>query len=398
MSRAGKTPTGVDRVELAYLRFVLECPEPCFGLIRTSLGFVLLDRSGLSGVLARLTGALAWGPADRLARVVRNLSPERKKSESDLRRLSLARSRPMFLKRMLRKHVPNGATYFNVGHTNLTERVIWALKHGLNARIAVFVHDTIPLDFPQFQRSGSVHRFAGFLARVEKSADLILCNSAVTKRDIERHLLKRSPSLKTAVAHLGVDLHCSQNMDNMSAPHVPVPFFLCVGTIEPRKNHALLLDVWHKMAAEMDATEVPSLVICGHRGWCNEEVFDRLDQSPLRDHKIFEFSNLSDGQIGRLMQTSAGLLFPSFAEGFGLPPVEATAMGVPVVCGELDVIREILQDKPIYASVTDSYAWEQAILDLARQHQEKGSADRATSTRYTPPTWDAHFNVVLKVT
>ena len=130
--------------------------------------------------------------------------------------------------------------------------------------------------------------------------------------------------------------------------------------------------------------DLPQLVIAGGRGWANAAVFARLDARPPG---VIEAPGLSDGALVTLLQGSAGLLFPSLAEGFGLPPAEAAALGVPVIANPLPELREVLGDYPVYLPVTDSYSWLETIERTMPQ------ADRAH--RFTPPRWEDHFNTVL---
>lgn len=386
--RAGRVLTGVDRVELAYLRALLERPEPVFGLVRTRLGYVLLDRLGLSEFSQRLTGAVDWGAPDRLSAVMRGMEEQQKRVESDLRRLALVRCLPPRLSRMLAKHLPKGSAYLNVGHSNLTDRVLFAAKHGAGMRIAVMIHDTIPLDFPQTQRPETKDAFREMLKRVRAKADVILCNSDQTRADVVRHMQAWGPVPDQLVAHLGVDLARAAPVSVASAP-----YFVTVGTIEPRKNHALLLDLWEEMAKGADC---PQLLICGARGWRNEAFLARLDASTLLGDRILECPDLTDGQITALLQGSCGLLFPSLAEGYGLPPIEAAALGVPVVCNDLPVYREILGDIPVYAGIEDRYLWLRTIRGMMQAPRADGQTDAAQ--RFTPPTWQQHFNAVLRLT
>ncbi|SMX33743.1 glycosyltransferase family 4 protein [Maliponia aquimaris] len=378
ISRAGRPMTGVDRVEFAYLTHLMQA-GPLWGLVRTSLGYVLLDPSGCARLRDRLQ-AQDWGPADRLSRIVRDIDPMRARAEADLRRLCRARCLPLRLPAMLRRHLPRGVTYLNTGHTNLTERVLAALR-GVGARVSVFIHDTIPLDHPQFQRPGTVDRFRSFLARAAR-ADLLICNSRQTEGDLARHLGARLP--QTVAAPLGLDLTTPTE-----APKGPWtdPYFVTLGTIEPRKNHGFLLDLW-------DDIPDAHLLICGSRGWENHATFARLDARPPRIH---ELAGLDDSQVAALLTGSAGLLFPSLAEGYGLPPVEAAALGVPVLVNDLPIYREVLGDIPVYAPVSDGYLWRQEINRMAGHHRAgRTRADQAP--RFAPPTWEAHFKTVLTMT
>lgn len=393
LRRAGRGLTGIDRVELAYLRAILAAQTPAFGLARSRLGYVVLDRTGLDAFCQRIEGAVPWGPPDTLTRVMRGMRPDQQCAESDLRRWALDRCLPQRLGAMLHRVLPEGAAYLNVGHSNLTDRVLSSMKHQAKARIAVMIHDTIPLDLPQVQRPETRPAFSAMIRRVRALADLVICNSDQTRQDVIRHMQALGPVPDCVVAHLGVDLAPPQPVQMPTGFDPQAPYFLTVGTIEPRKNHALLFSLWEEMAQH---PECPQLVICGARGWENAPVFAWLDDHPLVGQTVFECPGLTDGQITTLLQGSRGLLFPSVAEGYGLPPIEAAAQGIPVICADLPVYREILGDIPVYAGIYDRYLWQQKIKELAHPVQADGQATMAQ--RFLPPTWQQHFNAVLRLT
>jgi glycosyltransferase involved in cell wall biosynthesis len=217
--------------------------------------------------------------------------------------------------------------------------------------------------------------------RVADHADLILCPSESAARDIMRHMtdLPRKPPVRPV--HLGVDLVAPAPLIGFAPAD---PYFVTLGTIEPRKNHALLLDVWQSLGPD-----APQLYICGARGWNNVEVFARLDAGVPG---VTELPGLPDAQLATLIAGARALLFPSLAEGFGLPPVEAAARGTPVVCGDLAVTREILGEIPVYLDATMPELWKKEIIGLAE------ASPRLHGPDYAPPTWDSHFKTVLSLT
>ncbi|MFZ5963122.1 glycosyltransferase [Thalassococcus sp. BH17M4-6] len=378
--RAGRRMTGVDRVEFAYLDHLLTDPVPLFGLVRTSLGYALLDAAGCAALHERVRTD-GWGAVGWLSRGLARRDEMRARAESDVRRLARARCLTPGLARMLRR-VPAGASYLNTGHSNLTVRLLAALK-ARKARIAVLIHDTIPLDTPQFQRPETLAKFDAFLQRAGRQADLIICNSAQTQKDVIRHLAGPPPD--TLVAHLGVPVPTPGPVPQGAWTNRP--YFVALGTVEPRKNHTLLLDLWDDLTAEQGG-EAPRLLICGARGWENDAVLARLDRGVRHVH---ELPGLDDGAVFGLLAGSAGLLFPSLAEGYGLPPIEAAALGVPVLCHDLPIYREVLADIPVYADVNDRYLWKITINELV-QRQTTG---RDHKNVFAPPTWTAHFKTVL---
>ena len=373
MRRAGRVLTGIDRVELAYLNVVITDPVPAFALIRTPLGYILLDQAGMS----QLVNPLSELASDSPSRI------QQKRILRPARQMALGRAPPALLGYMLRQHLPRGATYLNIGHSNLTDRVLRTMKDAVNARIAVFIHDVIPLEFPDYQRDGTVASFAAMIARVAKYSDLVIYNSQDTARRAALQMVETPASI---VAHLGVDGCATAPLELPLGLPPKTPFFVCVGTIEPRKNHTFLLDIWEEMGVD-----APNLIIAGSRGWKNEAVFARLDELPS-DSPICEVSGLSDGALAALIKASSGCLFPSHAEGYGLPAIEAAALGIPLIVNNLEVFRETLADIPVYASVSDRYLWIDAIKNMSQV-----KTDASGIQHFQPPTWADHFKIVLSL-
>ena len=171
------------------------------------------------------------------------------------------------------------------------------------------------------------------------------------------------------------------------------PYFVVLGTIEPRKNHLLLLHVWRQLVAEMGEA-APRLVVIGQRGWECEQVVDLLDRcTALREH-VIELPRCDDQELATWLAHAQALLFPSFIEGFGMPLVEALTLRVPVIASDLPVFREIAGDIPHYLDPLDGPGWRRAVLDFADPDSAERKIQRARMGGYAPPTWGQHFDVV----
>lgn len=171
------------------------------------------------------------------------------------------------------------------------------------------------------------------------------------------------------------------------------PYFLCVGTIEPRKNHLLLLNLWRDMAERMPAAAVPKLVIVGRRGWENEQVLDMLDRCPALVPHVEERNGCSDRALRDLLRGARALLLPSFAEGYGMPVAEALSVGTPVICSDLPALHEAGGDAPDFRDPLDGPGWRAAILD----HHIGGplrAAQLGRVPRWRSPTWGQHIDIV----
>lgn len=383
LRRAGRVATGIDRVERAYLTRFIEGQTPAFALIRTPLGYVLLDRVGLIQFRDRLEGQTAWGSVDLLSRLGRGRSPVLRRAESDLRRFALARARRGQLSKMLARHVPQGFDYYNVGHSNLTQPVLGGIR-AAGGRVHVLVHDVIPLDHPGFQRAGTVQLFERKMNRVSRHADRVIYNSHDTQTRAVVHFSRMGRVPDGIVAHLGA-VAPQPDPSTLPAGLPPArPYFVYVGTLEPRKNHAFLLDLWETLGPD-----APLLLLCGNRGWRNESLFARLDALPA-GHPVREVPGLSDPALAALVSGAAGSLFPSLVEGFGLPPLESLQLGTRVLCNDLGVIREFLGENVVYAPVSNRNLWLDTINDWSVTQAAVASSDG-----FDGPKWKDHFNAVL---
>lgn len=396
VGRVGRGPwTGIDRVEAAWLERLLEEPAPLFGLVRTSLGFVLLDRDGVEAMAARLHGRRLWGPEVGLARLSRRASPAQRQALSDLRRLALARCTRHGLARMLGQHLPEGTAWIALSHTNLSRRVFDAVKAVPGGRAHVLLHDVIPLKFPTWQDPRVLATFTHSLHNISALADLVICNSQATRSDAEAALesLGRVPPM--IVAPLGIAPAAPDHSAVPQGAKPDRPYFVALGTQQPHKNLGFLLDIWAHFATALPAQDIPSLLLIGARSPTNPVLAARLDASPLLGRHLFERNGLGDGAVSALVADARALLMPSLYEGFGLPPGEALAFGTPAIVNDLPVYREAFGNNPVYADCDDMYRWAEQILDLARAEKKRSTA--ADGGALALPTWQAHFNLVLKV-
>lgn len=379
--RAGGVLTGIDRVELAYLRRFLADEIPCYFLARTSWGYVLLDRIGAEEVERALV-IDEWGNRDLMSSLRRKLTPMQQAAQTFIRRHRIARCTHSRLATMLSNNLPEGIEYYNVGHSNFDRDHLTAIRAATRARLNIMVHDTIPLDFPEMQEPDKLRKFAHGLRTVAEMADRVICIADSTCKQVVMHLERYGRVPETVTAHIGVHVPEPKYSEIPEDLDLSEDYFVIAGTIEPRKNHALLLEVWETI----DPNARPRLLICGKRGWLNQSVFEMLDRGVAG---IVEVPDLTDGAMMAVVRDARAVLSPTMAEGFGLTPCEAAAMGVPVVCSDLDVFHEILGDYPIYLPPLDNFAWAQTIKELmATDRESEGEV-------YDVPTWDAHFAVVL---
>ncbi len=384
LGRIGRSVgTEIDRVELAYLDYVLDhCGSDSRFLAKTTRGFLLLDKDGATVLrnLARHDGDLPR--ADLVSRLSGRGHRPRHQAEAALRAIAIDRAVPWGLGALIRRNLKPGTPVFLVGHSNLSHRVLSALD-AAQARIVVMVHDLIPITHPETVVPDMPARFAARIETVRTHADLILTNSEDTKIALTTHWADTPDSPRQVVAHLGVD-----PAPRRAVPRDPLRFVM-VGTIEPRKNHALMLEAWEHLRWMRDDLPMPTLHILGPRGWHDEAFFRHFDSHPLLGSAIVEHGPVSDEVLHDHVAASAALLFPSLAEGFGFPPMEALAHGTLPIVSDLPVLRELLGASAVYLPPSDAYLWAETIKKCI-----DGNLEVPDLTKAPLPTWRDHFETV----
>ena len=285
---------------------------------------------------------------------------------------------------------PKGRLYLNVGHTGLNDPGFAAWVSDTDVRPLYFVHDLIPITHPEYCRSGERAKHVERMRTVLKTGIGVIGNSQVTLDELRAFgALEGLPSLPEVAAWLGTE---PLTVSGTVARSVR-PIFIVLGTIEARKNHILLLQIWKRLVSRL-GFQAPRLLIIGQRGWESEEVFALLDRGDNFGEAVVEMANCTDAELARNLAGARALLFPSLVEGYGLPLVEALRAGCPVIASNLPVFREIGGDVPDYLDPLDTDAWEQLILGYAEADSPARAAQLNRLSGFQPPTWDEHFSRV----
>ena len=379
VSRGGRGPaTGIDRVERAYIRWAMAREGSIF-ITRLGQRVALVTRETMPDLLAALDQIdeqRHWP----LARFIKG-KPRDRRAEMAVRRIAHAAARWPNIRVAIRALLGDRFTYINVGHTHLHDRALTHLRDFGAERIVVMVHDTIPLDYPKTQTTRSVKNFRNRLGAAQQHADHIITSARATAMAIRAHMPKPDP----VVIPPGVEPPCGQ----LSFAPTRL-YFVQLGTIEPRKNTHLLLDVWETLIATMP--EPPALHLIGARGWMADEIFRRIEA--LSDH-IEVHHNLSDAQSNARIREARALLFPTLAEGFGYPLFEALQLGVPVIASDLPVFRELAPVGPLYLQPDDVKSWVREVekrTNVSRSHPCDIPNDKPAI-----PRWPEHFERIERL-
>jgi glycosyltransferase involved in cell wall biosynthesis len=383
-------PTGVDRVEMAYARTLL-------ALLGEQVAFAAVTPLRRYGRLDHRQ-ALAF-----LDRTEQRWSRSESKGWFGIRLRALAdiiRLRPRPVPpptRGIRRYYVQASPH----HLDRSETVKSKLRRE-KARLICLIHDLIPVEYPEYARpnGAALHRLR--IRNLLDMADGLIANSQSTAVSVERFAGGRSRLPAIRVAHLGIApanddavQSARRQPGKMISPHSP--YFVIVSTIEPRKNHILLLNIWRRMIELHGPRDTPHLVVIGRRGWENENVVDMLERCDALRHHVTEYSGLADTTVHSLIQGARALLLPSFAEGFGMPVTEALAFGTPVICSDLPSLREAGCDIPDYIDPLDGAGWMETIRDYVKDDSAMRTRQLQRMRNWRMPTWEQHLVIVLQL-
>ncbi len=262
-------------------------------------------------------------------------------------------------------------------------------------RIAVYIYDIIPITHPQYAHFGTRFNFMNYIGAYLQYADVLIVSAKSTLDAIYELADKLElPYIPGFVSWLGSDFIKSdekllnENAENVSAVPEEVieaakgTFILNVGTIEPRKNHSLLIDAFDNKLFD----EGIKLIFAGKIGWNVDELKQRIENHPKLGSSFFHFVGLSDEALDYLYNHAYMVAFPTFNEGFGLPIIESLERGTPVLASDVPVLREVGKDYCEYFNPNDSNDFISK-LESYLNDKDKYEQTRERIKNFKPFTW-----------
>lgn len=391
------TPTGIDRFELEYARWLTERYGPRALYIRTDRWSPsVLDTRDAVDVVKRLS--VQWSARGQVEPAIRRLAaaidrgePWRRPAASRMSAgrdlASTALDAAVQTLTATRRRPPADTVLVHVSHAGLENPKAYAWLASDGPRGIFYLHDIIPISHAEYVRPGADERHRNRLTTILRHGRLVICNSEFTREAFVSYAQgqgRRVP--QTVVIPPGVE-PCFRSEPSGPFLDIEHPFFLTVGTVEGRKNHLLLLNLWRRLA-EKHGSKAPKLLVVGRRGWVNHQVLAMLDRCQPLAQCVIEVSDLDDEALAWVMRHARALLAPSFVEGYDMPSVEALASGTPVIASDIPVHREILRGDALLIDPLDGLGWMRAVEDYASMPK------RAIARPQWIRDWASHFRAL----
>lgn len=287
--------------------------------------------------------------------------------------------------------IPADAVFFDIDSAwNMPMQRGWLFPK-LKARgvtVVPHLYDLIPVTEPQYFHAQTMRQFLSWVTAVLQYADHIICNAEATKAAL--HTLCGTLDMKApacTVVPLGADFAKASadaaDADTELLGKLPqYRYLLMVGTIEPRKNHRLLLD-----AVPLLAKRGLKVVFAGRIGW-NMDTFAKEMTKHSQNGTDFFFAEApSDATVRALYRSALAVVFPTKNEGFGLPIVEAYMNGTPVLASDIPVLHEVGGETADYFDNTSVDSLLKAV-DRLLESEDAYRKKREEIAAYRPRTWD----------
>lgn len=283
--------------------------------------------------------------------------------------------------------VSGGDIVFAVGSTGLPSSVIDDLQ-ARGARIVRLLYDMIPALKPQWVKPRDTTIFTAWARDVMRHSDLLLAISRFTASEARRFCRGNGLVAPPITPIRLADVIDQALLADSPAPPTFMPerpFFLCVCTLDIRKNHRLLYDTWTKLQAEYPE-DCPDLILIGTEHYFMSDFIREIEHDPVVGPRLRWLKNVSDEDLGWYYRNCLATIYPSKYEGWGLPVAESLANGKVCLSSNASSMPEI-SDLPLFFS-----PWSRdELADLVCKVWRDEAARQALETRirqdFKPTTW-----------
>jgi glycosyltransferase involved in cell wall biosynthesis len=257
-------------------------------------------------------------------------------------------------------------------------------------RLVLFCHDILPLMFPQFFKAGDVAAHVEFWSQAFPAADLVICNSRKVETDARAYCGANALALgQTAVCPLGANIDIPAVAEPLPAGLEPGCYALLVGTIEPRKGHRMIYEVWLRLLADGIPQRARfKMVFAGREGWMTGDLMRKLRGDARTGETLKVLTEVDDALMATLYANAAFCLLPSRYEGFGLPAIEAFFHGKAVLASTGGAVLEAVGDFSPCLDPEDAEAWRRMLQSWIEDPAARAIYEERIRTSFRHPSWD----------
>jgi len=292
---------------------------------------------------------------------------------------------------------PLGTHWWSTGLPRYIKRSKLELFHGTNYDIPLWrtcatvltIHDLSQLLHPETHEKRSVRRARRRLPLMARTADAIITPTETVRRDV-CEVLKVSSDKVFAIPEAAracfSPLAFAETADARNRLGIRDDFVLTVGTLEPRKNLAVLVNAFEEFIHARPQVTT-QLVIAGGRGWLSGPLFDAIAKSSARD-RILLTDYLHDEDLQALYSACRAFVYPSIHEGFGLPPLEAMACGAAVIASRIPALEETTGGAALHFDPKSSGELTGCLLELLENENKRRELATAGQRRAREFSWE----------
>ena len=275
-------------------------------------------------------------------------------------------------------------------HQDYIHRVL-ALKRRFATRFVMTVHDLIPIYARETCDQDTARVFEEFMRRALRHVDHVLAVSENTARDVRRYLAALGlPEPAVTVTRNGssfAEFLTGAQPGGATLRDLPERFVLFVATIEGRKNHQFIYELWQRMIAEGD--DPPHLICVGRLGWKATQFVSALVETNYLDGRVQLLREVSDTDLRLLYQRCLFTVCPTLYEGWGLPVGELLAMGKICVCSDRASVPEVAGECGVYIDIDDAAQSLRVLRELVRDDRARRRLEAKIRRDYVPITWQS---------
>lgn len=257
--------------------------------------------------------------------------------------------------------------------------------------VGIFIHDLIQIDNPEFVHKEATESFLRAFLDVADVANFFTTNSAFVAREVRR-FLARETGLATPVypVPLATEMRVSppQPLEDagIRAEFGDAGYVLCVCTIEIRKNHIFLVRIWQELMRS-GRTDLPKLVFIGKWGWDVGYLRSLLERTDYLDGMVLVMNDVPDSRLASLYRNSLFTLYPSFAEGWGLPIGESLVFGKPCIAAGVTSMPEVGGPLVRYVDPLDTDGGLALVRGLLDDPAALAAWAEEVAARFKPRSW-----------